>query len=212
MNDKYKLIAQHYEGCFARHGDTHLGVDWPKAEDVDKRYQVMLDMIKFRNDNSGKVSLLDFGCGTAHLNEYIISQGISNIEYSGLDISPKFIEVSKAKFPKANFYCVDIIKDYGSLPAFDYVVMNGVFTEKRELSFDEMFAFFQLMIEKVFALTTKGIAFNAMSKAVDWERDDLFHLPTDLLISFLAKKISRHFIIRNDYGLYEYTTYIYKQI
>ena len=60
------------------------------------------------------------------------------------------------------------------------------------------------------AITSKGVAFNVMSKAVDWEREDLFHLPADLLIDFLTKKLTRNFIIRNDYGLYEYTTYIYK--
>ncbi len=29
------------------------------------------------------------------------------------------------------------------------------------------------------------------------------------LVNFLTRELSRHFIIRNDYGLYEYTTYLY---
>ncbi len=210
MKDKYKLIAQHYESCLEKHGDTHLGVDWPNMNDLHKRFRVMLDIIRVANDKSEKVKLLDFGCGTAHLYEYIVANKIENIEYSGLDISPKFVEVSKAKFPQLNFYCTDLLKGSEGLPVFDYVVMNGVFTEKRELTFDEMFAFFQQLLEKVFAITSKGVAFNVMSKAVDWEREDLFHLPADLLIDFLTKKLTRNFIIRNDYGLYEYTTYIYK--
>jgi hypothetical protein len=49
-----------------------------------------------------------------------------------------------------------------------------------------------------------------MSKHVDWEREDLFHLPFDRLTSFLTNRLSRHFVIRHDYGLYEYTTYVYK--
>ena len=48
-----------------------------------------------------------------------------------------------------------------------------------------------------------------MSKQVDWERDDLFHLPLDLLADYLTRNLSRHFVIRNDYGLYEYTVYVY---
>ncbi|MFI5205548.1 MAG: class I SAM-dependent methyltransferase, partial [Candidatus Paceibacterales bacterium] len=179
-------------------------------EDVYTRYRVMLDVVKFHGDKSEKVSLLDFGCGTAHLKEYIIANKLEHIDYAGLDISPKFVEASKAKFPGTGFYCVDILKTPDELPRFDYIVMNGVFTEKREMTFEEMFSFFQLMLEKVFAHANKGIAFNAMSKAVDWERGDLFHLPTDLLINFLTKKLTRNFIIRNDYGLYEYTTYVYK--
>ncbi|MFT6034498.1 MAG: hypothetical protein ACI9XJ_000064 [Marivirga sp.] len=66
------------------------------------------------------------------------------------------------------------------------------------------------MVHVLFSKIEKGMAFNVMSKAVDWERWDLFHLSTDVLIDFLAKEVSRNFIIRNDYGLYEYTVYIYK--
>lgn len=54
------------------------------------------------------------------------------------------------------------------------------------------------------------MAFNVMSKNVDWEREDLFHMPLDELSAFLTSSISRNFIIRNDYGLYEYTVYVYR--
>ena len=50
-----------------------------------------------------------------------------------------------------------------------------------------------------------------MSAQVEWKRDDLFHLPLDRLADFLSANLSRHFVIRNDYGLYEYTVYIYKK-
>ena len=73
-----------------------------------------------------------------------------------------------------------------------------------------MWDYFQRLVTLVFSSVEKGMAFNVMSKAVDWEREDLFHLSTDLLIDFLTKKLSRNFIIRNDYGLYEYTVYLYK--
>jgi hypothetical protein len=86
--------------------------------------------------------------------------------------------------------------------------MNGVFTEKLDLSFDEMWNYFSKMLIRIFPSAQKGIAFNVMTKQVDWERDDLFHVPMDLLAAFLSKKISRHFIFRNDYGLYEYTCYV----
>ena len=52
---------------------------------------------------------------------------------------------------------------------------------------------------------------NTMSKHVDWERHDLFHLPLETLTTFLCRDVSRHFVIRNDYGLYEYTTYVFHE-
>ena len=39
----------------------------------------------------------------------------------------------------------------------------------------------------------------------------LFHLSSDVLLSFLKAELSRHCVIRHDYGLYEYTTYVYRE-
>lgn len=213
MNKKrYMEIISHYESSLEKYGDTHRGVDWPKIEDVDKRYNVMLDVINYdsKHNMHVKIRLLDFGCGASHLYEYIVKQNIKGIEYSGLDLSEKFITLSKKKFPFNKYYCVDILDNDTTIPNFDYIVMNGIFTEKISLSFDEMFSYFKELVKKVFNKAEKGIAFNVMSKQVDWEREDLFHLSLDLLADFLTKNISRNFIIRNDYGLYEYTTYVYR--
>lgn len=205
---KYLEIIEHYEACLANHGDTYLGVDWPNAEDADTRYRVMLELI--RKPNLPVVRLLDFGCGASHLYEHILANGINGIEYMGLDLSSKFVELSRKKFPHNCYLCADILEEPEVVPASDYIVMNGVFTEKRGLTFDEMLAYFELMLKAAFTKAQLGIAFNIMSKQVDWERDDLFHLPFDTLARFLIRSLTRNFIIRNDYGLYEYTAYVYR--
>src|SRR5215204_7187239 len=168
---KYLKIVSHYESCLERYGDTHLGVDWPSQDDVSKRYRVMLEVIK-QDPKDDKVSLLDFGCGAAHLNEHIIRHSLGNIEYAGLDLSEKFVSLSQNKFPANKFFCLDLLEQNDSLPTFDYIVLNGVFTEKRELSFDEMLSYFKQLLTQVFAHAEIGIAFNVMAKHVDWERDD----------------------------------------
>lgn len=205
---KYLSIISHYEACLDEHGDTHRGVDWPNKRDAEARYRVMLEVI--RPEHAAPVRLLDFGCGTSHLYEFILRNNISNVEYSGLDISARFVAVSKRKFPDVDFYHVDILQDPGRLPTFDYVVMNGVFTEKRNLTYDEMLAYMEALLPLVFEKAAVGIAFNLMSKEVDWERDDLFHVPIDTVAALLTRKLSRHFRIRHDYGLYEYTVFVYK--
>ena len=73
-----------------------------------------------------------------------------------------------------------------------------------------MVAFASDIIRAAFDTARIGIAFNVMSKNVDWERDDLFHWGLDELTAFLTKDISRRFVLRNDYGLYEYTVYVYR--
>lgn len=207
-NYKHRTIIDHYETCLAQHGDSNLGVDWPNKQDAEKRYGVMLELVR---KNSAGLTLLDFGCGASHLYPYLQHSRFVGLEYYGLDASPAFCELSYKKYPQNDYLCLDVIAEPERLGEFDYVVMNGVFTEKRDLTFEEMFDYFKQVMRIVFPKVRRGLAFNVMSKAVDWEREDLFHLPTDLLIAFLVKELSRHFVIRNDYGLYEYTVYVYKE-
>ena len=194
--------------CLVKHGDSHLGVDWPNRPDAEKRYAVMLDVI---HEQRVGLTLLDFGCGASHLYDFLQQSKLSDITYHGLDVSPAFYELSRSKYPENPYYCLDVIAEPEKLGEFDYIVMNGVFTEKCDLEFDEMFDYFKQVLRAVFPKVRRGLAFNVMSSAVDWKRNDLFHLPIDTLVTFLTQEISRHFIIRNDYGLYEYTVYVYKE-
>jgi SAM-dependent methyltransferase len=206
---RYRSIADHYAACLERHGDNHLGVDWPNEEDARTRQRVMLELIR-PGPGTEPRRLLDFGCGAAHLLEYIRAEQRTDIDYAGLDISEPFVELSQAKFPDARFWCMDVLTDdVLALPRFDYAVMNGVFTEKLELSYDEMFDFMSRTVTRVFSLVEVGIAFNVMSKHVDWERDDLFHVPFDEVAAFLIANVTRNIVLRADYGLYEYTVYAY---
>lgn len=199
----YLKIAEHYDNCFQQHGDSNLGVDWPNYEDTLTRHKVMYDLIQ-----TEEATLLDFGCGLGHFYEWIETNK-KQIHYSGLDINEGFYNTCKTKFPHLSFYHTDIFKN-DNLPNFDYIVINGVFTEKQGLTQEEMWGFFTSAISKLWNKCDKGIAFNLMSKHVDWEREDLFHVSLDELGWYLKNNLSRNFIIRNDYKLYEYTTYVYK--
>lgn len=209
MKKPYLSIIRHYESCLAKYGDTCQGVDWPNPQDAEARYRVMLEVIRAKPTE--KVNLLDFGCGASHLYEYIRRCQLDHIEYNGLDLSPAFINLSQQKFPSIRYFNLDILDTSSLLPDFDYIVMNGVFTEKRELTFDEMLTYFKAVVARAFNKARVAIAFNVMSPHVDWQRQDLFYLPLDALAAFLVKELSRDFVIRNDYGLYEYTTYVYRR-
>lgn len=209
----YRRIVEHYESCLAEHGDGHKAVDWPNELDAQTRYRVMLELA--RDESREKVSLLDFGCGLGALYQHIQTEGLSNrFEYSGLDLSELFVQRCAESYPEVSWYCEDLLSE-DPLSAewnksFDYIVLNGVFTEKRELAFSEMLEYFKLLTKAVFQRARSGVAFNVMSPNVEWSRLDLFHLSFDILCEFLARDISRNFVIRNDYGLYEYTVYVYR--
>jgi SAM-dependent methyltransferase len=207
--DKPQLaIVKSCEGDLLEHGDNFRGVGWTKKKEyADLRYQVMLDLLR-END---PVTLLDVGCGAAHLLEYMRRHRYDHVEYSGLDLSQAFLDLSRGKFTDITFYREDILANNEPIPKHDYVVMNGLFNWRGESSHEEMWAYCQAMIKRAFNLARVGIAFNVMSKYVDWEREDLFHLPFETLASFLDREVSRHFTFRHDYGLFEYTAYVYRK-
>jgi hypothetical protein len=106
---------------------------------------------------------------------------------------------------------MDVLEDDEQLPIFDYVVLNGVFNYRGSIGRDDMLRYWQQLTMTAYRHCLLGIAFNVMSTLVDWERDDLFHLPFDAMAGFVAKHLSRQFVIRHDYRAYEYTTYVYRQ-
>jgi SAM-dependent methyltransferase len=206
----YHELIDHYEACLEKHGDTHRGVDWPNEADALKRYRVMLELVATPRPGN-RTTLLDFGCGAGHLLDYLRATHSEAIEYLGLDASPKFVALCQQKFPGVDFFLQDILADDTPLPAVDYAVLNGVLTEKRGLSQEKMLDYAAKLLERVFASVRVGMAFNVMSWHVDWRRNDLFHVPFDTMAELVRERLSPHYRFRADYGLYEYTTYVYRE-
>jgi hypothetical protein len=73
----YLSLLDYYEPMLAEHGDSHLGVGWPRADDVPTRHQVMLEAI--RPDDPRPVRLLDLGCGASAFFEHIRDRGIAGV-------------------------------------------------------------------------------------------------------------------------------------
>jgi SAM-dependent methyltransferase len=209
--DYNKTIIGHYENCLEQYGANHRGLDWSNDEDVQIRYKIMTDIFNFRNLANNKIAVLDLGCGYGGIIEFLRKHNLEkNVDYHGIDLSQKMIDAAKSRYPGQFFECRDIVKKPLIEYSFDFVIMNGLFTVKRELPQEVMLKFFKQFIKAAFKVCKIGLAFNVMSNHVDWKRDDLFHLSFDQLARFLSKDVSRDFIFRSDYKLYEYTVYLFK--
>lgn len=203
-----KDLSEACEGDLERYGDSFRGVGYTKSEnDAHRCYAVMLDVIR---PATAPVSIVDLGCGLAHLLDYQQAHGTRPVNYTGIDISEKYLAAARKRQPAATFIQADVRNNPASLPNVDYVIMNGLFNYRGSYSQDEMMAYFVDLISVAFARCNQGIAFNVMTKLVDWERDDLFHVSFDTMAQIVSTKLSRHFVMRHDYGMYEYTTYVYK--
>jgi SAM-dependent methyltransferase len=209
----YIKLASHYEKCLEMHGDTSLGMDWPKEKDNLRRHQVMAEFFtKKLGQKEKKTRVLDFGCGTSHFYDFLRKKGWKNkIEYIGVDILEKSIAISKSKYPKNSYYCFDILSSRRPIPSCDYIVINGLFTQKREMSDQEMKKFFKKILLRLYPAAKSGLAFNTMSDQVDFKRRGAFHLDLNWAAKFFADHLTRHFVVRHDYGLYENTFYLFKK-
>lgn len=204
------VLLQNYERALSSHGDTARGANWLNQADRRVRFDVMLDVIADGSDSP--VVLCDLGCGTGELLGHIRDRGHRNIIYIGVDSSATALSYARTKFPDGSFIQVDVNAPGANLDqlACDYLVANGLFTVKWELSYDRMWSFLASTIGRVWPVVRRGIAFNVMSKIVEWERDDQFHLPMDDAARFLHELAGRRVRLRADYGLDEYTAYAYR--
>ena len=205
--DSYKTIIAHYERCLQEHGTGPRAVDWKDEHGATTRYDVMLDLLRTETE---PVTLLDFGCGLGDLKHHIDARGLDHVHYVGLDVSPAYAEAARAALPGTTIHCMDVLQDDSALPDYDYIVMNGIFTRRQDLGHADMLAYLERLGSAVFAHARRGLAFNVMSAHVDWKSEDLFHPEVSELAGVVARAMSRHMVLRDDYGLYECTCYVYR--
>lgn len=204
----YRHIVSHYERCLALHPEGAKAVDWKDENSASIRYDVMLGMLK---QPVSRASVLDFGCGLAGLRDYMESWGLGGLEYVGLEISADFAAVARTRRPDLNIVTRDVLIDGMAGLEADYIVMNGIFTRRETLSLEAMTDYMHRLVGTVFPAARVGLAFNVMSHAVDWKSDVLFHPDPTALVDWLSRDVSRHFTLRNDYGLHETTVYIFRK-
>jgi SAM-dependent methyltransferase len=204
-----QFLSQVCDEELIEYGDTARGAGYTRGEEVaNVVYQVMLDVVR---PSPGHVSILDLGCGTGRLVDYAQRTGIAaRMDYRGLDLSELAIDTARRKFPHLSFGRADVLEDEAALGDPDYIIMNGLFQWRGPLSRETMRRYWQSLLAVAFRHARLGIAFNAMTSLVEWEREDLFHLPLEEMVAFVSVELSRHFVVRHDYGVYEYTTYVYR--
>lgn len=205
MDRSPESLQHYYDRCLADHGDTAQGAGWPNEADRQTRFRIMRELAP-----KGQMQdLCDLACGTGAFLDHLIAAGQPPRRYLGLDISETAIATAQTKHGPERFARHDILRD-ATPEAFDYVVANGLFTVKDSLSQAEMWDFLRAATTTMWDITRVGMAFNVMSTVVDWQREDLFHVECDALLSWLYGLAGRRVILRADYDLYEYTAYVYR--
>jgi SAM-dependent methyltransferase len=212
INKIYEL-KEHYENLFFMHKDSFKTAQQSSRKSQEKRMSVLVDRIKFQK----KTRILDFGCGTAHLYNFLLKNKEFKGHYTGIDIAENIIEYNKKKFFKNNkvkFLCGDILKKNSlRLIKYDYVFISGTFNNK----FKNNWLWMRKILKRLFSITKKAIVFNNLSTYVDYRDKNLFYVRPELVFEYCKLYLSNFVEIRHNYQIkkkvipFEFTTYVYKK-
>jgi SAM-dependent methyltransferase len=190
---------QYYDGKLAEHGPTARGVDWNSEESQRLRFRELVRLIADDPD----ASVLDYGCGYGALRSYLREHGHRG-PYIGFDISQRMIDAACAG---SSDLTARFLSERDALERVDYTLASGIFNVKQTTSDERWRQYVLDTIEDLSRTSSRGFAFNALSRYSDPEkrRADLYYADPLELFDHCARRISRFVSLLHDTPLYEFT-------
>jgi hypothetical protein len=120
------------------------------------------------------------------------------------------IASAREKYVDAEWLVGDILNIEGSRK-FDYVVCNGILTQKLEASIREMDEYLKHLVTRMFELCRVGVAFNVMTTYVNFTAPNLYYRNPAELLAWCMSQLTPRVRLDHAYPLYEYTVYLYRE-
>lgn len=202
-----ELTTEYFKSTFDKYGDSPKGVDWNGKESQDLRFKIILDEIS--TDTS--FSILDVGCGTGALLNYLIEKRCMNFKYTGIDFVKEMILAAQEKYKdrkNIKFANQGIDSMQGG---FDYVVSSGIFNAKLSTDENTWNAYMLEVINKMFASCNKAVIFNVLTSYVDFKVEKLHYSDPKYIFDYCKCNLSKFVKINHSYPLFEYTMTIFKE-
>lgn len=210
MKQPYEGIANgqaaYYGNLFEKYGPGVDSVASGNQIYKDLRYAKLSAL--FSADRS--FSLQDVGCGVGHYFEFLKRHFPDReIEYSGTEITPAFVDHCRQVYPDNDFQ----LRDLAAGPfdeQYDYLIFAGTFYHLAGAAEHDFRDFVERMLSNGFQSARKGIAFNLVTSYVDYRLPDLFYADVGEVIDFTCRELSRFFTIDHASPLFEHTICVYK--
>lgn len=195
-------IKNLYKKSFQEFGDSHKSVLWPKGRQAD-RFKALTQFVSL----SGGFSVLDFGCGLAHLKEYLDSK-YENVNYTGVDMVEDFIDHNKKKFPLATFLSPE--EFFEQTKEYDYIFCSGTFNIKYTADYETHKSQIFKTISTLFKRTKQYISVDFMTDRVDFQQESAFHANPEQTMAYFLDNLSRRISLNHSYLPYEFCISIFK--
>jgi len=202
-------VAQYYSEKLRTHGPSPRGVDWNGSESQKLRFSQLLAIC---GDRRSGFSLNDYGCGYGGLLEYMTTREFGAFTYEGFDIADEMIAASRAKFSPSgswHFHCGTTARGVA-----DYAVASGIFNVRLDADGDAWERHVLATIADMDSKSSSGFAFNCLTRYSDAHlmKDYLYYADPCRLFDFCKTSFSRNVALLHDYGLYEFTILVRKDV
>ena len=189
MTQPPDAIRSHYRALFDRHGDDPRAVQWGDTATQQARFAALAAV------GDPLTSVLDVGCGLAHLCDWLRAQGWTG-RYVGVDQVPEFVERANARLAADPLAEVHLAQATGPLPGgCDFALLSGVFNN----TMPDNAGFLQATLRAMWDAANTAIAFNAMSRFVDWQEPGLWYADPAEVLAFCKTGLGGHPVLIHDY-------------
>lgn len=189
-------LVEQYRNAFIANGDSPAGVLWPRGRQ-DLRFNALT-----QHFSGNGFSVLDYGCGLAHLKAYL-DQRFDRYQYYGADLVPDFVETVRAKYPDA---VVQLVQTYEEIKTpVDHVVISGTFNIIDASDRAEYLDHVQAALLHLFNLVRVSLSVNFMTDRVDFMQKHALHVNTSEMVDFVRSHLSSRLRVDESYMPYEFT-------
>lgn len=202
-------IARRHEDSIQRYGYKPQALFWSSKSIQELRFRKLIEAIP-ESMQSSSFSLLDVGCGFADLLDYLQEQN-TTVDYVGIDLAPAMITAAQNLHPQVRFYQGDIFDADFANQSFDFVVLSGALNEVVESDQAEQGGYAKSVIQKMYALSRYGVAFNLLDRRNLWQasRPDLQSFYPQEIIQF-CQGFCQQVELVDGYLDNDFTVYLYK--
>jgi len=195
-------VVRYQEMRLDEHGPSARGLDWKSEEAQTLLFEMIVDLIP----SSG--SILDVGCGLAHLFGFLRSRGFEG-QYTGVDLSPRLVETARRQHPDLDIREGDMAQAVPEGEMFDHVVASGIFSARLSSPPDEFESYIHHTLERMWMHARESVIFNMLTSYVDFRSDRLYYGSPEYWVKEAAR-MSRFFQLRHDSQSYFLTLGIYR--
>jgi SAM-dependent methyltransferase len=209
INETQKKLNEYFSEKLEAFGTTPKGVDYNGPEAQERRFEQLAKVI----DPSQPFTVIDYGSGYGALFDFLQKKGWQ-FEYYGIDLIEKMVIAGREAhrgFPNAHF-----TTDETEVPIADYLLACAIFNIKLEAGYEEWQSFVVATLKRMNALCSRGFAFNMLTKYSDADRmaqrPDLFYGDPLFFFELCKRTFSRNVALLHDYGLYDFTIIVRKDL